>query len=870
MRRTLVLTPIALVAIVAVGWGVLASADDAPVRARVDAPVTTPDSEPVAAAARRSVAKVAAPQPFNVIVDANLKPRVANVGGFHDGDEPRPVGRFVDAEGIAGDIVRNEVQLLVNDTKTLDAFVDRWHGTVIDQAPPAEDGSFVALVRVDLARVNAYTLASDLTTLEAGHEGDLRLSHDDVARLLAIVAQDANAHGTVVAPNSLDQMHDIASGSTQEWDGTPIIPDQGWKPNAFDWKLFKHDAPMATGVTRAWQLLDAKQKFANKVRIMVVDGGFVVNPDFPDKVKIRQAAWGDTNRIDCGDHACPWHGSDVTLAAMGAVDNGWGGAGPAGPVGELVAVGVYDDGYKTLRRTLDMVREYDPRIVNMSFSSYSTLAKAGEQNLKDWYFRRITDNGALLFAAAGNDGRDVDARTCGSSDCDEKALIMPCESSYVICVGGLRTSDAAWDDGSNYGTTNDSKSVEIYAPFCTPGKVDHGSYIDPQWATTCGTSFSSPFTAGIAALIMAADPSLDRHEVEDLLFDSAHTGGPIADRVRVGSTRSVNAYEAVRRALGLGVTAPALQIQVPVANKQYQANSWVDMRATATDFLGRPLRITYTGANNTVLGVRNSGETHSGPFAVGTHTIAAAVTDMFGQTTRHGVRFSVVDAPPTVDIVAPANNTERYTDEQFSLTAHTYDPDTYGPIDDADVLWTIRNTLGQTKWTGQGHERTVAASVLGEGDFDVTVAATDDGGTDKATTKIRVIKLAPGESKPTVYILKPTETLDLSSYNGQEQAIELEGHAWDSIDGVVSGTRFRWIAESDEHTKIVICSGSAVPGSGSGGGFAIKKDCRKFTAHLGLDGGPATTWTIRLEVWNAAGFKGNAPERTVKIHFITG
>jgi serine protease len=248
----------------------------------------------------------------------------------------------------------------------------------------------------------------------------------------------------------------------------------------------------------------------------------------------------------------------------------------------------------------------------------------------------------------------------------------------------------------------------------------------------------------------------------------------------------------------------------------------------------------------------------------------AAVTDMFGQTTRHGVRFSVVDAPPTVDIVAPTNNTERYTDEQFSLTAHTYDPDTYGPVADDNVLWTIRNAQGQTKWTGHGHERTVAASALGEGEFEVTVAATDDGGTAKDVTKIRVIKLPPGVSKPSVYILQPEATLDLSSYNGQEQAIELEGHAYDSIDGAVAGTRFRWTAESDQHTKITICSGSAVPGSGNGGGFAIKKDCRNTTAHLGLDGGSAATWTIRLEVWNAAGYKGNASELTVKIHFVTG
>ncbi|HVJ95568.1 MAG TPA: hypothetical protein VNC41_01910, partial [Acidimicrobiia bacterium] len=331
-----------------------------------------------------------------------------------------------------------------------------------------------------------------------------------------------------------------------------------------------------------------------------------------------------------------------------------------------------------------------------------------------------------------------------------------------------------------------------------------------------------------------------------------------------------NAYEAVRRVLGIGVHAPALQIHTPAADKQYQAGEWVDMRATATDFLNRPLRVTYTDETNRVLGVRNSGEAHSAPFATGDHTIVAAVTDMFGQTTRHGVRFSVVDAPPTVDIVAPTTNTERYTDEQFSLTAHTYDPDTYGPVDDDNVQWSIRTLSNHLKWQGTGHEHKVPASALGAGEFNVTVEARDDGGKAIKTTRIKVIELPPGVSKPTVYILKPEETLELSSYNGAEQAIELKGHAWDSIDDAVSGTRFRWTAESDQHTKITICSGSAIPGSGNGGGFVMKKDCRNTIAHLGLDGGSAATWTIRLEVWNAAGYKGNAQEQTVKVHFVTG
>jgi hypothetical protein len=69
--------------------------------------------------------------------------------------------------------------------------------------------------------------------------------------------------------------------------------------------------------------------------------------------------------------------------------------------------------------------------------------------------RHVRDTGALIVAAAGNNGRTVDTDT----------LYVPCESTYVMCVGGMNGS-AAVDPGSNFGEGDTSTSVEIYGPMC--------------------------------------------------------------------------------------------------------------------------------------------------------------------------------------------------------------------------------------------------------------------------------------------------------------------------------------------------------------------------------------------------------------------
>ena len=556
------------------------------------------------------------------------------------------------------------------------------------------------------------------------------------------------------------------------------------------------------------------------------------------------------------------------MAAMAKVDNEFGTAGPAGPVAELVAVAKYLDDYKTLRKTLDMVREHDPDIISSSYHTTHTAFRDTTEALKDWYYRRMRDNGALLFASAGNDGKNVDDGLCAPGDCDEKKTYLPCESKYVVCVGAVDAATAKWDDGSNYGIVDNNKSVEIYGPWCTFAKKRNDAWIDFTMTKVCGTSFATPFVAGVAALVMAANPELSTDDVRNILMDSAHSGMPLADRTRAGSSRWVDAFEAVRRALFIEVKAPAITIEKPDPGKVFGINDWVDLRATAADFVGRPLDIVWSGDVAGALGTSGSGATNTVQLAPGKHEITATVTDFMGASSNAKVTIELRDSPPELTIVSPQPGTMRRQDDTLSFAAMTKDPDTYGSVPDHQVFWTVRKPgTDAPLWSGTGHLHEVEGSEFAPGDYEVVVSASDGPNQVAAVSSFTIEP--PDPDAPKVYLDEPTPGFTTGADNNGKK-IEFAGKAHDLTEGWLDGTRLKWTATSDEQSK-VLCVGSAVPGAlvgdgTPGGDIAALVSCSEFTATLDIDPGEnQTVWTITLEAFDASG-STSATERSIVIN----
>lgn len=771
--------------------------------------------------------------PVTFAVDTDLRPSLAEVEPIEGRDETRTVGVLAAPDGATAELVRDEVVVHVAGDAELDAFLARWDGVVLDSFPPDEDGQD-HLVRVDASRADPARLPEDLAAVEPEQSGGYRVSDDRVLRLLALAASEWRA-GTEVVLDWLVQPAGIADGEAYE---ASDITQNGAPKNVFDWSFMRVGGPMDTGVGAAWQLLAAEGELEARVRYMVVDRGFSSNFDFPGDSRLRKAEWGKPNPVNCsGGGACPYHGTDVVLAGMGAVGNEYGTAGPAGPVvSELVAVGMTRDYWTNMRRIEDMAEQERPDVVNLSFTRDVYVGSKHTKKWTDRRMRHVQQTGALIVAAAGNAGRNIDV----------DRLFVPCESTYVMCVGGMG-SDGARSSDSNYGTGDSSTSVEIYGPMCVRSINDpNRSALDYTTRQVCGTSFSSPFVGGVAALVMAADPALGPEDVRRILNETANVGGLGAEVT--GSQRKVNALQAVARALGIEIAAPAVTIQAPADGAEIGIEDWVDLRGTATDLAGRELPIRWEsdvdgfldeGASTTVL-----------PLSPGTHVITASATDLAGQTGTAQVTITVVDAPPDLTIISPPAGLEVYEFSQVPLVATSVDPDTWGPVPDGDARWEVRRG-GAVVFSDAGHQANLPAGAVLPGDYTVRFTA---GGV-SVEVGFTAKSVPPGQTTPEATITSPAD--GMTFYNQQAKSISFTGTGTDAEDGSVSGTRFRWVAYSGATVK-VLCQGSNVPGSAppSGPGFVLPKSCASFTAELELLGAPMTTWTVWLEVYDSTGLTG--------------
>lgn len=320
------------------------------------------------------------------------------------------------------------------------------------------------------------------------------------------------------------------------------------------------------------------------------------------------------------------HGTAVAGTAAAATNNGLGVAGIAWNAKILpVRITNSNDGYayfSDIANGLTWAADNGARVANISYdaTSSSSIASAAA------YMRQ---KGGVVAVAAGNS-----ATNPGYSD-----------SPYMISVAATTSTDTR-ASYSNYGNY-----IDVAAPGSSILTTSRGELYQ-YWS---GTSFASPATAGVLALIMAANPSLTPDQVESVLEQSADNVGGNDWDVYYGHGR-VNAFAAVQQAkqtVAVDSTPPTVSLTWPTSGAKVQGLVTVGVNATDN-----------VGVSKVVLKVNGQSvaTATTAPFqfswdsttlADGGATLTAEAYDAANNQATASVSVMVDNVPDPVDAEAP-------------------------------------------------------------------------------------------------------------------------------------------------------------------------------------------------------------------------
>ena len=333
----------------------------------------------------------------------------------------------------------------------------------------------------------------------------------------------------------------------------------------------------SVGQIRADEAHDAYY-FGDSIKVAVLDSGVdYQHSDLAGSFNAEELGMDFVEAVNDVDGPMDVYGHGTHVAgSIAAVRNGLGVVGVA-PNVQIVALRILDDdgvgAESRVIAALEWIKAYNAnplntpiRITNNSYGTgaYSSALEAA--------FNATALAGVLHIAAAGNSGN-----LPGRGD----NVIYPAKYASVVAVAAVDKNNlrASW--------SSTGADVEISAPGVSVLSTwnDNISYLDPQpylldgdyYKEGSGTSMASPHVAGVAALLMAANPVYTAEQVRQRMNETAFDLG-ISGRDTLYGYGLVDAY----MALGLSITTN----NQPIAN---------DLMVTTDEDI--PINLMLTGSD---------------------------------------------------------------------------------------------------------------------------------------------------------------------------------------------------------------------------------------------------------------------------------
>lgn len=307
-----------------------------------------------------------------------------------------------------------------------------------------------------------------------------------------------------------------------------------------EWHLPKIGAPTA------WSTSSGKG-----VVIAILDSG--VDPNHPDLSSKLVTGWNAyDNNADTSD--VYGHGTKVAGAAAAITNNGVGVAGVAGDAQLMPMRVTGSDGWASdgaIASALTWAADRGARVANISFYGLESSAalRSAAQYMKN--------KGGLVVTSAGN--------------YSVEETIAPSDTMITVSATDSADNKTSW---SSYGS---------FVDVAAPGAGIYSTVKGGGYGAVSGTSFSSPITAGVVALMMSANPALMPADLEKALYSSAVDLGTSGFDKYFGNGR-VDAAAAVAASKAMTVAvdamAPSTSIMSPSGGTSVQGIVAVDVAAT--------------------------------------------------------------------------------------------------------------------------------------------------------------------------------------------------------------------------------------------------------------------------------------------------